>query len=581
MNTQPPTSVTSASSDGAMNWYGLDWARIQTSVRKTQLKIAQATRKADWRKVKRLQRMLTHSFHGRCLAVRRVTENRGRRTPGVDGETWETPQAKLRGVMCLSIKRGYCSKPLRRVWIPKPGKQEKRPLGIPTMLDRAMQALHLLAIEPVVESQSDPRSYGFRPDRSTADAMVELFHLLAPQVAPVWILEGDIKGFFDNISHDWLCQNIPMDKTILRKWLKTGVVDRGQFVATEAGTPQGGIISPCLANATLNGLELLLKDHLKKRFGTIEAKKTKVQVVRYADDFVVLANSKELLENEIKPWIEQFLSVRGVALSQEKTRIAHIHQGFDFLGWNFRKYVPKSPHRKTKLFIKPAKKNVSTFYRKVRDIIKNSGTLTQGALMGRLNPVLRGWAQYHSPVVAKATFNKLDNLIFWRILRWAKRRHPRKSVGWLKRRYYCSGIHRAFVYPVKGIDGTVKFRQLYMLADTVIVRHKRLPGAYQPYDAEQEFKWEALRVQRMLHKLRYRRQVLSLFRRQQGKCALCGHAISKDTGWHDHHVVRRVDGGPDKLNNRVLLHPDCHLQCHKQGFKEPLKHSGLQKPPSA
>ncbi|MEA9997439.1 group II intron reverse transcriptase/maturase, partial [Pseudomonas sp. AA4] len=381
--------------------------------------------------------------------------------------------------MCLSIKRGYCSKPLRRVWIPKPGKQEKRPLGIPTMLDRAMQALHLLAIEPVVESQSDPRSYGFRPDRSTADAMVELFHLLAAQVAPVWILEGDIKGFFDNISHDWLCQNIPMDKTILRKWLKTGVVDRGQFVATEAGTPQGGIISPCLANATLNGLELLLKDHLKKRFGTIEAKKTKVQVVRYADDFVVLANSKELLENEIKPWIEQFLSVLGVALSQEKTRIAHIHQGFDFLGWNFRKYVPKSPHRKAKLFIKPAKKNVSTFYRKVRDIIKNSGTLTQGALMGRLNPVLRGWAQYHSPVVAKATFNKLD-LIFWRILRWAKRRHPRKSVGWLKRRYYCSGIHRAFVYPVKGIDGTVKFRQLYMLADTVIVRHKRLPGAYQP-----------------------------------------------------------------------------------------------------
>ncbi|WP_457810067.1 reverse transcriptase N-terminal domain-containing protein [Pseudomonas kielensis] len=181
MNTQPPTSVTSASSDGAMNWYGLDWASIQTSVRKTQLKIAQATREADWRRVKRLQRMLTHSFHGRCLAVRRITENRGRKTPGVDGETWETPQAKLRGVMRLSIKRGYRSKPLRRVWIPKPGKQEKRPLGIPTMLDRAMQALHLLAIEPIVESQSDPRSYGFRPDRSTTDAMVELFHLLAPK----------------------------------------------------------------------------------------------------------------------------------------------------------------------------------------------------------------------------------------------------------------------------------------------------------------------------------------------------------------------------------------------------------------
>ena len=301
--------------------------------------------------------------------------------------------------------------------------------------------------------------------------------------------------------------------------------------------------------------------------------------MRYADDFVVLANSKELLENEIKPWIEQFLSVRGVVLSQEKTRIAHIHQGFDFLGWNFRKYVPKSPHRKAKLLIKPSKKNISVFYRNVRDIIKNSGALTQGALIGQLNPVLRGWAQYHSPVVAKATFNKLDNHIFWRILRWAKRRHPKKSVGWLKRKYYGSKVHRVFAYPVKGGNGAVEFRQLCMLADTAIVRHKRLPGEYQPYDAEQELKWEALRVQRMQHKLRYQRQVLSLFRRQQGICALCGHAINKETGWHDHHVVRRVDGGPDSLCNRVLLHPDCHSQTHKQGFKGPLKHSGLQKKP--
>jgi len=249
-------------------------------------------------------------------------------------------------------------------------------------------------------------------------------------------------------------------------------------------------------------------------------------------------------------------SINVLSTAQDKTHIVHIHQGFDFLGWNFKKYVPKSSKRKAKLMIKPSKKNVSAFYRKVRDIIKNSGALTQNALMGRLNPVLRGWAQNHSPVVAKATFSKLDNLIFWRIFRWAKRRHPRKSVGWIKRRYYCSEIHRAFVHPLKGPDGMVRFRQLYMLADTAIVRHKRLPLAYQPYDAEQEFKWEALRVQRMLHKLRYRRQIHSLFRRQQGICALCGHAISKDTGWHDHHVVRRVDGGSDKLENRALLHLD-------------------------
>jgi len=417
MKTQPAAPVASASFDGMKNWHDLDWARVQQTVRKTQLKIAQATGEGNWRRVKRLQRLLTHSFYGRCLAVRRVTENRGRKTPGVDGETWGTPQAKLQAVGRLSKKRGYRPKPLRRVWIPKAGKPEKRPLGIPTMLDRAMQALYLQALEPVIESTSDLKSYGFRPDRSTADAMVELFHLLSPQTAPVWILEGDIKGFFDNINHEWLCRNVPMDRTVLRKWLKAGVIDRRQLMATEAGTPQGGIISPCLANATLNGLEAQLKCHLVQQMGKTKAQQAKVYVVRYADDFVVTAASKELLEDEVKPWVEQFLSVRGVALSQAKTQITHINQGFDFLGWNFRKYVPKSPYRKAKLLIKPSKKNVTAFYRKVGEIIKNSGALTQDAVIGQLNPVLKGWAQYHSPVVAKQTFSKLDSLIFWRLWR--------------------------------------------------------------------------------------------------------------------------------------------------------------------
>ncbi|AFM33899.1 MULTISPECIES: group II intron reverse transcriptase/maturase [Stutzerimonas stutzeri subgroup] len=578
MKTQPATPVASASFDGMKNWHDLDWARIQQTVRKTQLKIAQATEEGDWRRIKRLQRLLTHSFYGRCLAVRRVTENRGRKTPGADGETWGTPQAKLQAVGRLSKKRGYRPKPLRRVWIPKPGKPEKRPLGIPTMLDRAMQALYLQALEPVIESTSDPKSYGFRPDRSTADAMVELFHLLSPQTAPVWILEGDIKGFFDNINHEWLCRNVPMDRTVLRKWLKAGVIDRRQLMATEAGTPQGGIISPCLANATLNGLEAQLKCHLVQQMGKTKAQQAKVYVVRYADDFVVTAASKELLEDEVKPWVEQFLSVRGVALSREKTQTVHIHQGFDFLGWNFRKYVPKSPYRKAKLLIKPSKKNVTAFYRKVGEIIKNSGALTQDALIGQLNPVLKGWAQYHSPVVAKQTFSKLDSLIFWRLWRWAKRRHSKKSADWIRKKYFRSigGQNWVFAYPYKNGKGERQFRRLYGLAETTIVRHKRLPGEYQPYDAAHELKWEALRVQRMQHKLRYRGQILSIFRRQKGLCALCGHAISKETGWHDHHVIRRVDGGPDTLSNRVLLHPNCHALVHSQHGKVTLRHCGLK-----
>lgn len=574
----PSETMHAASSGEATSWHQINWEKAYRFVRKTQLKIAQATIASDWRRVFRLQRLLAHSFYGRCMAVKRVTENRGRKTPGVDGETWSTPTAKWNAVKRLSLKRGYRPKPLKRVWIPKPGKQEKRPLGIPTMLDRAMQALYLQGLEPVVESTSDPKSYGFRPDRSTADAMVELFHLLAPAVAPVWILEGDIKGFFDNINHEWLCRNVPMNKSVLNKWLKAGVIDKHQFAETKAGTPQGGIISPCLANATLNGLETQLKAYFAQTIGKTKSKKLGLQVVRYADDFVITAYSKELLENEVKPWVEEFLSVRGVQLSQEKTRITHINTGFDFLGWNFRKYVPKSPYRKAKLFIKPSKKNAQAFYQKVAAIIKNSGALTQEALIGQLNPVLRGWAEYHSPVVAKQTFSKLEHLIFWRIWRWAKHRHPNKSLEWIRKRYFKSigGQNWVFAQAYKLQSGEVRYRRLYGLASTPIVRHKRLPTDYHPYDAEHEEKWEALRVQRMRHKLRYRKEVWSIFARQLGLCAYCGGGISMQSGWHDHHIVRRVDGGSDRKDNRALLHPNCHALVHSQGGAEKLRYSGLE-----
>lgn len=569
MNTESLIS-SAAPNCGATHWHGIDWASASRAVRKTQLRIAEAAKAGRWRQVKRLQRLLTHSFYGRCLAVKRVTENRGRKTPGIDGETWGTPKAKWHAVKRLSKIRGYRPKPLRRVWIPKPGKKEKRPLGVPVMLDRAMQALLLLSLEPVVETTSDPKSYGFRPDRSTADAMVELFHLLAPKVAPVWILEGDIKGFFDNINHDWLSSHVPMNKELLRKWLKAGVIDRSQYRATHAGTPQGGIISPCLANATLNGLETGLQHYLVERLGVTGAKRSKVKVVRYADDFVVLADSKELLEEVVKPWIEAFLAVRGVELSQEKTHITAITDGFDFLGWNFRKYVPKSPYRQAKLLIKPSKKNAQAFYRKVANIIKNSGAMTQEALIAQLNPVLKGWSQYHAPVVAKETFSKLDHLIFWRIRRWIKRRHPRKSEKWIKKKYFHSinGNNWVFAKPFRSSEGEVFYQQLYQLASTPIVRHKRLPTGYHPYDAAQEEKWEALRTQRMQHKLKYQKELVSLYRRQMGKCAYCGQPITKETGWHDHHVIRRVDGGSNTLKNRALLHPNCHSLVHSRGMNQ-------------
>ena len=322
----------SATSRAPQDWHAIDWCVVEQSVRTTQIRIAKATQDCDWRRVKALQRSLVRSFAARSLAVRRVTENQGKRTAGVDRELWETPARKWEAVSQLKQQRGYRPQPLRRVYIPKSNGKE-RPLGIPTMLDRSMQALHLLGLEPVAETTSDPNSFGFRKNRSTADAMSQIFNCMAQKVSAQWVLEADIKGCFDNISHNWLLSNVRMDRTILRKWLKSGVVYKGQLARTDAGTPQGGIISPTLANVTLNGLESELLAHLYAKVGKVQTERNlKIHVIRYADDFVITCTSKEVLETEVRPWIEAFLSQRGLQLSPEKTRVTHIEDGFDFLG---------------------------------------------------------------------------------------------------------------------------------------------------------------------------------------------------------------------------------------------------------
>ncbi len=290
----------SASSRLPNSWHAIDWHRVEQQVRTTQMRIAKATQAGDWRRVKALQRSLVRSFTARALAVRRVTENQGKRTAGVDRKLWDTPAAKWSAVSELKQQRGYRPQPLRRVYIPKANGKE-RPLGIPTMTDRAQQALHLLSLEPVVESQSDPNSYGFRRNRCTADAMSQLFATMSQKASAAWVLEADIEGCFDHINHEWLVNHVRMDRNIVHKWLKAGVVYKGQLTATEAGTPQGGVISPTLMNVALNGLETGLTAHLRARFGAKKASKLKVNVVRYADDFVITGESKDLLETEVRP----------------------------------------------------------------------------------------------------------------------------------------------------------------------------------------------------------------------------------------------------------------------------------------
>jgi RNA-directed DNA polymerase len=552
--------IDSASSRAPTDWAAINWRLVQKNVRVMQIRLAKATQEGNWRRVKALQRWLTHSFSAKALAVKRVTENQGKRTHGVDRQLWDSPLQKYAAIATLK-KQGYRPLPLRRVFIPK-SNGKLRPLGIPTIRDRAMQALHLLALDPVLETVSDGNSYGFRKNRCTADAMSQIFLQTCRKVSAQWVLDADIEGFFDNINHDWMIDNVCMDKSILRKWLKSGVVDRKQLLATTAGTPQGGIISPALANWTLNGLETELMAHLGATRGMTKALKLKVGVVRYADDFVITGVSKELLETEIKPWVETFLAKRGLRLSQAKTKIVHIDEGFDFLGWNFRKYSGT-------LLIKPSKKNVQTFYEKLKKVIDNNLSVRQEDLIRLLNPMLRGWAQYHSPVVAKKAFSRTHSLLFWRLMRWAKRRHPMKSVDWVRRKYWRSVDDQNWVFAADILtkDGNKGVMGLYSLPGTPVVRHKKIKGAYNPYEPEWEMYGETLRQERMLKNMSYRMEWVKLYVNQRGSCAHCGHEMDMDTGWHDHHIEYRVNGGSDALGNRVLLHPNCHTQVHTLGLK--------------
>ncbi len=426
--------IAGASFHEVTDWHAIDWQSVNQNVRRLQERIVKATKEGKWNKVKALQRLLTHSFSGKALAVRRVTENQGKNTPGVDQVLWNTPQKKLNAMYSLR-QRDYHPQPLRRIYISKKN-GKKRPLGIPVMKCRAMQALYLLALTPVAETTADPHSYGFRPGRSTADAIEQCFTVLARQSSPPWILEGDIKGCFDAISHSWLLTHIPVEKTMLKKWLKAGYLEQKVLHATEEGTPQGGIISPVLANMTLDGLEAVLQakfPHNTKRNGKYYA--PKLHLIRYADDFIITGTSKEFLEKEVKPLVEQFLRERGLQLSPEKTVITPIEEGFDFLGQNVRKYPAGKRH---KLLIKPSKKNVQTFLEKVRATVKANKALTAARLIIKLNPMIRGWTNYHQHVVSKETFSFVDDATYRVIREWIKRKHPRKTKEWIAKKYFKS-----------------------------------------------------------------------------------------------------------------------------------------------
>jgi RNA-directed DNA polymerase len=468
---RPPKSVDP-------RWQDIDWPQVYREVRRLQQRIAKAMQEGKPGKARALQWLLTHSWYAKLLAVKRVTTNKGKRTPGVDGVLWTTHDEKLQAAHDLR-RRGYRAQPLRRIHIPKgPGKT--RPLGIPTLRDRAMQAVHLLALAPVAETTADPNSYGFREYRGTADAIAQGFICLGRRQSSTWILEGDIRACFDHISHEWVRDHVLIDRQVLHQFLKAGFIWKGHLFPTTAGTPQGGIISACLANMVLDGLEPVIRK---------AAAPSPTHLIRYADDFLVVAKDATVLNDRVMPAITAFLQPRGLALSEEKTVITSVYAGVDFLGQHVRKYGGQQ-----KLLITPAAKNVRRFLANVKKLIDTSYHLPREELVKRLNAKIRGWANFHRHICAKRTFSQVDYQIGVLLLRRERRMNPKMGRRDMYRRYFIHGPYGGARKVVP--QGAYAGERRLLAAHTPIVRHVKVRCAANPYASEDEAYFAARRKRR-------------------------------------------------------------------------------------
>jgi len=534
-------------------WQDLPWKKIEGMVFKLQKRIYQASQRGDAKAVHKLQRLLLNSWSAKCLAVRRVTQdNRGKNTAGIDGVKSLAPPERLR--LAQTLRLTGTARPVRRVWIPKPGKVEKRPLGIPTIPNRAEQALAKLALEPEWEARFEPNSFGFRPGRSAHDAVESIFNNICRQTK--YILDADIAACFDRISHTALLaklQTFPLMRRAIRAWLKAGVIDDKVLFPTTEGSPQGGVISPLIANVALHGLET-----------TVAEAHPKAKVIRYADDLVVLHPDLAMIQ-AAKHTVEEWLAKVGLELKPSKTSITHSlhkHQGrvgFDFLGFHIRQYrIGKTHSGKTgglksrllgfKTIIKPSQTAVCRHYQTIKEVIGNNLAATQAQLIGQLNPIIRGWANYYATVSSSATFARLSYLTYHKLERWARRRHPNKSRHWVSRRYWRLETGYWLFAPQNG-------RPLHSHDETRIKRHIKVRGHKSLYDGDWVY-WAKRRGQQP----GLPKRVAILLKRQAGKCANCELYFRPEDKPQMDHVIPRARGGKDGYNNWQLLHTHCHHQ---------------------
>lgn len=526
------------------NFKSINWAQCAKELTQLQQNITVAYENGNLVEVTKWQEMLVRSFAARALAVRKVMTNPGGKTPGIDNVVWDD-KTGYEAIKELRDLGSYKASPVRRVFIPK-ANGKMRPLGIPTMKDRAVQALYAMALTPIAECHADPNSYGYRAYRSVHDVATFIWLTCGGNYGKRWVLEGDIKGFFDNISHEWVLKNIPMNKRILKEFLKAGFMHADTLYTTDEGTPQGGIISPVIANMVLDGLEFIVKGGVK--------------VCRYADDFVVMGKTKERLERTL-PMIRRFLADRGLELNMDKTQIVSIEEGFDFVGFNFREYPEefrKGAFQKSAFLIKPKKASILALRRKLRKIINDHKQKPVHMLIVKLNQVLRGWAEHYRTVSSKRIFAEIGRDLWGLLWKMLRNRYRGIPLRVLRDKFFKTVGGNNWVFFSKDPSTNVTVT-LFQIAWVEIKRHALVPNL-NPYKPDNEHVFSSRSISGVKQSVTANRNQRKLAELQNNICPVCKQALFNGETLEVHHRLSRKEGGADKLANLVLLHNLCHKQ---------------------